>query len=288
MLHSDLKPRNASFALWGAAEGCCALHAYLQVSEKQNGNRLASGLCRRAAFSALFMQPVAHFHPCSSSAGVLLARSSAGRLPVVFYNRNSSFPLNESEYHPPGQECLHQSMGHHLPPRDSRFPHYLEELLKSSWGVWAHPGRIKANKSPQTEEKTTFCHCWHTDQKWTISCCSFCLFFTIAAVSSRRERQRAREMASTQGHRCWMQWAGCTATLQPTALKRLRSLAKFGYSLLRVTFNLFYQCCVLKRVQNILVFYLQTMSSMKWKMFARVRTKELSLSIDRGDTWQSQ
>lgn len=75
-------------------------------------------------------------------------------------------------------------------------------ILKTSSCVQAHPGLIKANKNPQAEKKTTFCHCWHTDQKWTISCCSFSLFFTIAAVSSRRERQRARAMASTHRHSC--------------------------------------------------------------------------------------
>lgn len=64
------------------------------------------------------------------------------------------------------------------------------------------PRTNKSQQEPQAEEKTTFCHCWHTYQNWTISCCSFCLFFTIAAVSSRRERQRARAMASTHRHSC--------------------------------------------------------------------------------------
>ena len=48
-------------------------------------------MCSRAVFSVLSTQPVAHFHPCGSSAGVLLAHSSAGHLPVVFYNRTLLF-----------------------------------------------------------------------------------------------------------------------------------------------------------------------------------------------------
>lgn len=43
-------------------------------------------------------------------------------------HQNASFPLHDSENHPPGQECLCQGVGHHLAPRDSRFPHQLEEF----------------------------------------------------------------------------------------------------------------------------------------------------------------
>ena len=163
-------------------------------------------------FGVRFVQPCSFLGTIHRACGSLPPLRQLCRCPPGMQQRwpssccvlqqNSSFPLRESEYHPPGQHCLCRGTGHHLPPGDSRFPHELEELKTTSSCVQARSGLIKANKNPQTEEKTTFCHCWHTDQNRTISCCSFSLFFTIAAVSLRRERQRARETASTRRHRC--------------------------------------------------------------------------------------
>lgn len=100
-----------------------------------------SDLCSRAVFPALSMQPVAHFHPCGSAAGVLLAHSTAGCLPVVFYNRTVLF-LCMSQCHPPGWECLRRGTGHYLPPKAQGF----HTNWKNFRNILMYLGLLRTNK----------------------------------------------------------------------------------------------------------------------------------------------